>query len=204
MVGSTSAAYNYKKAGLFNGKLALLCLPGVMIGSLLAPFIFILDTETLRWYIGVMIIVTAVYKLFTLSRKKQTAVATFQPLLIFMMGVIAATLSGMAGVAIGVILIPFITRYVDHRTALGTNLLVAVPYAILGSSGYIISGLQEDLSHIPLTVGYVYLPAFCLYCCNDEYFSCDWVTVGENIPTAVVQWVFYVYLLCAGIMILSE
>ena len=202
IIGTISGSLSYLKAKHCHYQLVKLCFPGVIIGSVIAPFTaHFLSVHLLKWYIGLFLIIIGIYKLIRSYYHQQIIIHPLQPIYIIIMSIIAAWLSGMGGVALGIILIPFLSRYTDHKTVIGTNLILAVPYAIISSIGYITSGLSLEHS-IPHTVGYIYVPAFIVIAIAMFIFPPLGLKLVRKISVKRMQIIFYTYLLLIGIIIL--
>lgn len=213
IVGSISGTISYARAKLYDLRLVKLSLPGIILGAVTAPLTaHLLSAHWLRLYIGVLLITIAVYEvakgLQRSRRQKSTGEAgeTFrapEPLVIFLVSAVCTTLSGMAGVALGILMIPFLSRYASHKTVVGTNLILAVPYTIIGTIGYIVAGIQ---AHLPetgtLMVGYVYLPAFLAIAATMGFFPPVGLRLVKNLGATLTERLFYIYLLIIGITIL--
>lgn len=203
IVGSISGSISYIKAKLFNVELVKWCLPGVIGGAILSPLIsHLLPSSILRVYIAILIIAIASYKLLKSINKKDDVKKPLEPLLLMITSLICTTLSGLAGVALGILMIPFLSRYAEHRAVLGTNLILAVPYSIIGTVGYIVSGLHADISGSHFLLGYVYLPAFLFISITMAIFPPVGLKIVKNIGPTITQRIFYIYLLVIGITIL--
>ncbi|GHA65612.1 sulfite exporter TauE/SafE family protein [Photobacterium aphoticum] len=209
IVGSLSGAISYARSGLFDKQLVKWCLPGVLLGALIAPQLSnIIPAHGLRWYIGALIVTIAVYKLVQSSRHKPETSSEVQPILLFVVSIVCAILSGLAGVALGILMIPFLARYAKHQVVLGTNLLLAVPYSIVGTLGYVMAGLQMNpasspaVGQIDYLLGYIYLPAFFAIALTIGLFPPLGLKIAKKVGNTVMQRVFYGYLLVAGLTIL--
>lgn len=204
IAGALSGAASYLKAGHCHNTLLKLCLPGVVLGGIVAPFSsHLLPAHILKWYIGLYIFITGVYKLIKLfqHRHRETTVRALQPGLIMAMSFISAWLSGMAGVALGIVMIPFLSRYTDHKSVVGTNLVLAVPYAVIGTIGYITSGLSVTHT-IPHALGYIYLPAFIVIAVAMLIFPPLGLKLVKEVPVKRMQVIFYSYLVIIGAIII--
>jgi len=203
IIGAISGAASYLKAGHHDNTLLKLCLHGVILGGIVAPFTaHYLPTGLLKWYIGLYIFIMGVYKLIKLFQHRHKHIETkpLQPALIFTVSFVSACLSGMAGVALGIIMIPFLSRYADHKSVVGSNLVLAVPYAIIGSIGYATSGLSVTHS-IPASLGYIYLPAFIFISITMLIFPPLGLRLVKEVPVRRMQTIFYTYLVIIGAII---
>lgn len=204
ILGTISGAASYLKAGHLSNTLLKLCLPGIIAGGIAAPFAsHLLAANVLKWYIGLYIFITGVYKLIKLFQHRHKHIETkpLQPALILVMSFVSACLSGMAGVALGIVMIPFLSRYTDHKSVVGTNLVLAVPYAIVGSIGYITSGLSATQT-IHASLGYIYLPAFIFISITMLIFPPLGLKLVKEVPVRRMQTIFYTYLVIIGAIII--
>ncbi len=100
-------------------------------------------------------------------------------------------------------MIPFLSRYANYKTVVGTNLILAVPYTIIGTIGYIVAGIQ---AHLPetgmLMVGYVYFPAFLAIAATMGFFPPVGLRLVKNLGATLTERLFYIYLFIIGITIL--
>lgn len=202
IIGAISGAASYLRAKHCHYQLVKLCLPGVILGSIIAPFTaHFLSIHLLKWYIGLFLLITGVYKLINIYCQQHVVIKPLQPIYIIVISIVGSWLSGMAGVALGIILIPFLSRYADHKTIIGTNLILAVPYAIIGSIGYVTSGLSLRTT-IPHSLGYIYLPAFIVIAIAMFLFPPLGLKLVKKIPVKQMQMIFYTYLVLIGVVIL--
>ncbi|MGF1686564.1 sulfite exporter TauE/SafE family protein [Photobacterium japonica] len=205
VVGSFSGAVSYAKSGLYDKQLVTLCLPGILIGALIAPQLSALISPSwLRLYIGLLLSGIAVYKLLQSARHQPDTVKSVQPVLLVLVSIVCAILSGLAGVALGILMIPFLSRYASHQITLGTNLLLAVPYSMVGTAGYIMTGwhLTPAVGETPFLLGYIYLPAFLAIALTIGLFPPLGLKLAKKVGNTIMQRVFYGYLLLAGISML--
>lgn len=204
MVGSVSGSISYARSKMYDLRVMKIALPGLIGGSLLAPKIsHLLPSDVLRLYISAIVVLIAVVKLIQQYRGRRNEEDTrpLQPMRIFVAALLSSTLSGMAGVALGIFMIPFLLRYTHYHQALGTNLILAVPYSILGTISYMASGWQLHLDTPDYSFGYVYLPAFAIISISIAIFPFVGLHLVKNISVKALQRVFYFYLLIVGAVI---
>ncbi|KXF80763.1 sulfite exporter TauE/SafE family protein [Enterovibrio coralii] len=204
IVGSISGAASYIKSKLYDKSIVKYSLPGVLVGSLLAPMLSnYIPADVLRIYIGSLISLIAVYKLFASIKNKNSTSKPAKALFLMMTSLVCSTLSGLAGVALGILMIPYLSKYTDHRSALGSNLVLAVPYSIVGTMGYVVAASHASVETHSFTLGYVYLPAFIVIAITMAIFPPVGLKIAKNVSSHIMQRIFYGYLLLAGIMILA-
>lgn len=203
VVGSISGARSYIKLGLFDKKLVVSCVPGVILGAIIAPLLAnVISPNILKIYIGILILCIAIYNITGGFTRKKDIQKNISPFVLFLVGCICSILSGLAGVALGILMIPFLARYSTHQIALGSNLILAMPYSIICTAGYVFSGIQANVSDVTLAVGFVYLPAFFAISITMAFFPPLGLKLARNINPSLMQKAFYYYLLFAGMSIL--
>ncbi len=204
-VGALSGSLTYIRQKQFNSKIFVLGLPAVTFGSFLAPQLSLLiPSSLLKIYIGLFLMVISVYKLLSKTNDR-SASTTPNGLYILATCFISALASGLAGVALGILLIPALTRFLNHREAVGTSIVLAAIYAILTTLGYILAGLGEQRhsieiaeSVLPANIGYVYLPAFILIALPIFIFPVLGEKISRALPTKRLEQTFYSFLFLAG------
>ena len=202
IIGTFSGAKAYMKSQDYDKRLIKLCFPSIALASILSPLLsnFLSGTE-IRIYVAVMLILISIYKLYYLifTRKNINVSTIINPLLIRIFSFIFTMCSGIAGVALGIIMIPFLSKYADHKKVIGTNLILAFPYAIIGTFSYFT--LSQSQSHItlPHSFGYIYLPAFFCIAVMMAIFPPIGKKMTDKISIRTTQFIFYIYLFIAGI-----
>ena len=203
IVGTFSGAKAYMKSQDYDKNLIKLCFPSIAFASILSPLLshFLSGTE-IRLYVAVMLILISIYKLYHLTfiRKKiNISTVVKNPLLIRIFSFLFTLCSGIAGVALGILMIPFLSKYADHKKVVGTNLMLAFPYAIIGTLSYFT--LSQSQPHITLShsVGYIYLPAFLCIAVMMAIFPPIGKRITDKISIRTTQFIFYIYLFIAGI-----
>lgn len=155
---SISSVRAHHQRGAVIWRIAMLLVPGVLVGSWIGPMIAArLNTAVLAGFFGLFVIFSA-WKM--LSKKKQEAGRQLPG----QAGMTAAgagigTLSGMVGAGGGFISVPFMTWCnVPIHNAVATSAALGFPIALAGTlsnvyNGWTMSGLPAG------SVGFVYLPA---------------------------------------------
>lgn len=206
MVGAISGSIAYIKKQQFNRRILRLTIPSVILGSLIAPQLSnYIPVFILQIYIALFLISVSVFKLLLQSK------STEKPLLhndsYLVLGAFGCTLlSGLAGVALGILMIPMLSRYLNHLHAVGTSIILALIYAMIASTGYIFAGLNQSValnmpaseSLIPATLGYIYLPAFFLIVITISVFPFVGAKLASVLHPNVIEKIFYIFLLVAG------
>lgn len=157
---SMASVYAHHKRGAILWPVALLLIPGVIIGSWVGPVIAAhLNTRYLAALFGVFVIFSAIKML-----KKKKAAAGSSASLPKAPGMTAAgfgigTLSGLVGAGGGFITVPFLGwRGVPIHNAVATSAVMGFPIALSGTLSNIYQGL--GIHGLPTgSVGFIYLPA---------------------------------------------
>ena len=162
-VGAISGAVaQYRNGNVDLGLLRALFLPYV-VGSFLGPWLGkLLPVGVLGIYIAAVISFVALRMLFLERKEIPASTRDYRShrleLLFVATGV--GLLCSMAGVASGLLTIPYLRRFsLPMRTIIGTSTAAAGIYATCGTIGYITAAYGVD--ELPSgSLGYVYLPAF--------------------------------------------
>lgn len=159
-VTALAVSYQYLKAGLIDWRLVKLLLPTYIVGPLIGAWISSkMPGEWLKIYIGMFIVFAGAKMLFhpPADNALKHLPATW---LLLLMSLLITVLSSMAGVAIGLMMVPLLHHYgIKLKVAMHVSLISAVLYTFFGAVGYIIEGW--DVIGLPQwSFGYVYLPAF--------------------------------------------
>ncbi|OGT32019.1 MAG: hypothetical protein A3E87_10745 [Gammaproteobacteria bacterium RIFCSPHIGHO2_12_FULL_35_23] len=203
-IGAIVGAIIYKKLGLINKSIFYVALPFCFMGSIIGPVISnFLSANILPIYIGSFILLTAVYKLIKSFLHDQEIKETLSWAIIICTVFIAATLSSIAGVAIGIILMPVLDRYLPHREVVATNLAIAACYAPFAAITYLILGILNPVN-IHYTLGYVYLPALIFLSIGTLIFTPIGIKISYKLSAPIIKRIFYLALIMMGLVILTH
>lgn len=157
---SMASVYAHHKRGAILWPVALLLIPGVVVGSWIGPVIAAsLNTQYLAALFGFFVIFSAVKML----RRKKTAGESGASLPgvpgMTAAGLGIGTLSGLVGAGGGFITVPFLGwRGVPIHNAVGTSAVMGFPIALSGTLSNIYQGWGAH--GLPSgSMGYIYLPA---------------------------------------------
>lgn len=197
-VGSVVAFYfKLKQVGKLDWSVVKWLIPGAMIGALAGAIIaHFLSGEFLRIYVGIFILAAGLHMLFKRDHLEEMKLPSSWILLIVSM--IAACLSGMAGIAIGILLVPFLRKCnVPINQAILIAIFIAVIYTFVGTLGFVVTGLHvKNMPHWSL--GYVYLPAMLAI----AFFTALAVPVGVKFSSHVshkaLHYGFGIFVVLAG------
>lgn len=183
----------------------LVLLPFLIVGGLIGPHItMLLPVKILHFCIGATLILFALYKQFLVHKTNElSTVVPLNPkilMLVCSLALLAGVVCNATGVPTSVFLISSLIYYMPYRVAVNTNMILAIPSAVVGTCAYAFFSGHVDIG-TPWHIGYVYLPAF----------ICFFITIiiGANVggrlvskvSTKVVQRIFYIYLIIAGVLL---
>lgn len=132
------------------------CILGVIVATFLSPYI---PAHILKIYVGVFVLLAGLQMLFRKPIQTNDA-APCNHCTLFIVSFFIAALSGVAGLAIGILLVPFLNYLkLPIAKAILISVVATVTYTFFGTLGYIGSGLQ--LPNLPIhSIGLIYWPAF--------------------------------------------
>ena len=195
-----TAAISQRKYVTINGKicamLAVTYVVGAAVGAYLAHY---MPAHWLHFYIGVLLAIIAVKNLF-FSSKVHTQKPIPPSWQIILMAFGASILVSMAGVASGLLMIPYLSRFLPYRVAVATSIASAVAYACGGMLAYVWLGWSVT-SEIHLAWGYVFLPAFILISIAIIPGTNFGLKLAYHLKVEGVRKIFYVFLIIAAIYI---
>lgn len=172
-------------------------------GALLGPWVARhLPADVLRLYVAGMLVVVAIW---SFSRRGASSGGERQwhthklELRAVLFGIGLA--SSMAGIASGLLAIPYLCRFaVPLRTVIGTSTVGAALYSAFGTLGYVSAGwAAADLP--PFSLGYVYLPALAVMAAAGALCAPLGVRLAGRMNDRLLKNVLAVVILCAAVVI---
>ncbi|WP_298012291.1 sulfite exporter TauE/SafE family protein [uncultured Castellaniella sp.] len=158
---SMSSVYAHHKRGAILWPVALLLIPGVIIGSWIGPVIAAsLNTRYLAALFGVFVIFSAIKMLKKKAPRADEADNTLPKAPgMTAAGLVIGVLSGLVGAGGGFITVPFLGwRGVSIHNAVATSAVMGFPIALFGTVSYIHQGW--DVQGLPAgSLGFIYVPA---------------------------------------------
>lgn len=205
---SSSAAFAHSKKNNIPWQLTKPLIFMVSFGALLGAFIAArLTTEILVSFFATVVILLALYMLFSISKtkaKKEENVVKQMPanyllqLICFITGIIAS-LMGIAG---GAILVPVLTYLgLPIRQSIGIATACGVMVALFGSAGYIITGVNSPL--LPeWSLGYIYVPALVGLVISSTLLAPVGVKFASKLPVKTLKKGFAIFLILVALKML--
>ena len=117
-------------------------------------------------------------------------------------GFFIGAVSALAAVGGGFLSVMYLSyKNIDIKRAVAASAAIGLPLAIVGSVGYMISGWSDTLS-LPLTLGYVYLPAFVVISVSSVLMAPLGVRCSHALPEASLKKIFAILSLLLSIRML--
>ena len=167
---------------------------GAFSGSFISHW---LPSTWLHFYIGGLIFFAAVKNLF-FPMSEQLKKPLPKVGVIFLIALAIGFLCSMAGIASGLLFIPFISRYLPHRKAVATSIACGLTFAIFGTLGYVLSGWGK--TGLPaFTIGYVYWPAVLAMSVTTFISMPFFMRLAHKTNINIIKKIFYVFLFVVGL-----
>lgn len=200
LVTAINGAYRQRKFIQFDKTLFWPVSGAYIVGAFLGSFIsHWVPATLLHYYIGGLLFLAAIKNIF--FAKKIQKQAEPRLLIIIPVSLIISILCSMAAVASGLLFIPFISRYLSHRTAVATSIMCGVIYAIFGTLGYLLSGLGR--TNMPAhTIGYIYWPALVIISIATFIAVPLFMRLAHNTNVKVIKKIFYIFLLIVSLYLI--
>lgn len=198
-VTACSVAYQYMKAGFNDWYWVKRLLPAYIVGPLLGATVSsLMPSHWLKIYVAAFIILAGIKMLWGYSSKPSDAPSP-SPLLMLLLTFVVATVSSIAGVAIGLLMVPMLHHFGFRvKAAVQVSLISAVLYTLFGALGFVATGWDKP-ELPPWSLGYVYLPAFALISLGVIVTSSVVARFAVKLPTEWLKKIFAVFLLVAGL-----
>jgi uncharacterized membrane protein YfcA len=189
--------------GMINWTLVKKVLPGLFLGCILGSEIAnLLPTNVLQVIFGLFTISLGIY--FFIGKKEEEHLNSSIPsqrilsCLIFFIGLFS-TILGIGG---GTMTVPLFLRWnLSLKGAIAASTVTGFIVSLLGASSYLLLGLKET-STLPLTIGYVYLPAFFILAITTFVAAPYGVELAHRIHSKHLNQIFAFGLLIVGVLLL--
>lgn len=160
MIVTASASLRaHAKRGSVEWRIAAIMAPSIMLGTFMMSAVAAkLQASWISWFFAVFMLLVAIKMYFNLQLPIGKHPMTNQGLFIVALSI--GAISALAAVGGGFLTVSYLSYHnIVMKRAIGTSAAVGLPIAIAGTAGYMANGwsITKD---IPLTLGFVYLPAF--------------------------------------------
>ena len=180
-------------------------LPGYAVGGVLAPWVtHRIPAHAFHLLVGSTLVLMALFIFIRTWRAPATKPVEARPyksITVFLVSIGVALLCGTAGLASGLLMIPFLARAMPQMKAVAISITAAVFYALITAASYIVVGwhaVPGSPSWVQW-VGYVYMPAALLIALPAFFFAPLGVRLAHALPVARLKMLFSLLVLVAGI-----
>jgi len=172
--------------------------PGLILGCIVGAFIgHILPTKVLQMFFALFAIVLGIH-FYRGTQWFKEARPLPSPGIWNGIGFGIGALSNVLGIGGGVLSVPVFTAYrLPMRNAIGSSAAAAFIITFIGAIGYLIFGLGE--TYYKYTVGYIYLPAFCVIAVTTFFAAPLGARLTHSIDVRSLKRLFAVVLFIIGI-----
>ena len=187
---SVSSVRAHQQKGTINWKIVGAMAPGIIIGGLISGGAVFAALNT--GWLSLVFAIFVGYSGWSMLRNKKPKPTRQMP------GVVGTTaagagigfLSGLVGAGGGFLSVPFMVWCnVALHSAVSTSAALGFPIALANSVGYIISGLNEDISR-PGMLGFIYWPALLALICTSVLTAPFGARMAHRLPVVTLKRVF--------------
>jgi uncharacterized protein len=199
IVNSISSTRGHHRHGNVNWAIFRRMAPAGVLGAIFAIWLAArLHSDALQLLFAIFECVIALHLFWGRSPQKQREFAGKQGLYAF--GAVVGLTSSLLGIGGGTVAVPlliYLTR--DMRAAIGTAAAIGLPLSVVGTLGYVISGMGVVPNLPAPSLGYVYLPAMLGIAIAGIIGAPVGVQLAQRLPVAVLKKCLAVLLFLLGI-----
>ena len=181
---------------------ALKMLPGIIVGCLLGSFIAqFLSGVILQIIFGFFVCSLGAYIIF--KKKKTPSPSREKPhnTLYSWIGMGIGTVASMLGIGGGVFMVPLLISYrFSEQKAIGTSAATGLMITSMAALSYLYFGM--DVITVPMSLGYIYLPAFALVSVGTVIFAPIGAKMAHKMDGAKLRKIFAGTLIIVGVLMI--
>lgn len=197
-----SAAYFHSKNKTVLWTVVKKNLPGVIVGSLTGALVAQkLSTSFLEILFGIFACLIAAHLARPTKNLNQTKSHPPKAYLFNAISSIVAFIANILGVGGGVFMVPLLSFFhFETKKAIGTSVALSFIISLVGAIGYLLA--YNSPTHVPYTLGYIYIPAFIVIGFSSIFSSYYGAKLVQKMPTRTLRKVFSLCLLAIGLTVL--
>jgi len=186
---SSATAVQHHKRGAVDWVMFKRMTPGMVTGTLLATlFSGYIPQRVLALAFSLIVIAAGMQILFGKRPAPGKALPGMPVIFAYTVGV--GVIAGLVSAGGAFLTMPFMVYCgVPLITAIGTGVVLAIPIAIMGSIGYIVSGWNTP-GLPPYTLGFIYLPALAVIVCASVAVVPQGVRLAHRLPVQTLRRTF--------------
>lgn len=179
---------------------------GVVLGAFLSTFwVASLKTTVLMIIFSVFLVFVAWQMLRGNTRQSlDTSPTAVSKIELLMVSTLIGVVSAIVSIGGGSLTVPYLAyRNVPIKQAIGTSAALGFPISLAGTLGYIYNGPNMTwLDKLPLTLGYIYLPAVILVSIMSVFTVKLGANLAHQLPVNVIKRIFACLLIAISIKVL--
>lgn len=189
-----SSIYAHHQRSAVNWALVKRILPGLVVGAILGVMIASsISSVYLRVFFSLFLFSVGLQLIFKKHELSEGRVFTRKAM--FMIASVIGLLSSLLGMGGGVMLVPFFMHCkLDVREAIGTSVASGMVIACVATVSFMIAGWYT-LPTLPLSIGYVYWPAWLGIAAASVLFAPVGATLAHRLPRELLKRIFGVFLM---------
>lgn len=190
---SSATAVHHHRRGSVDWAMFRRMSPGMVTGTLLATMASGFIPQRILAISFSVIIIAAGLQILVGKKPAPGRAAPGMPV-IFAYTLVVGVIAGLVSAGGAFLTMPFMVYCgVPMIAAIGTGVALAIPIAIMGSIGYIVSGWNAP-GLPPYSLGFIYLPALAAIVCGSLLVVPFGVRVAHRLPVATLRRLFAVLL----------
>jgi uncharacterized membrane protein YfcA len=177
---------------------------GVVLGAFCTTFVVAkLNSAVLSLIFSVFLVFVA-WQMLKAAPQSSVEHVRIHPLELASVAFAIGAISSVVSIGGGSLTVPYLAyRNVDIKKAIGTSAALGFPLSIAGTAGYILNGpIATWHSSIPITVGYVYLPAVMCISVVSVFTVGYGASLAHKLPVATIRRIFACLLVLISIKLL--
>ena len=201
MTAASISAYHYIKLGHAQSAVFLRVAPVYLFTSVVGPLlVHWMSVSFFHVFVGVVLAVISGFVVFSTQLGGDSNQKDINTAGMLVAACIAGLLTSMSGVATGVILVPYLCRYMPRLQAVGSSVCCAVVGCGVATMSYIVSGFHQSSVALPMySFGYVYLPAYAMLAIGVAVFTPVGVKLAKRMSILWFRFLLALLLCASGI-----
>jgi uncharacterized membrane protein YfcA len=199
---TTASAIAHLRKGHVQWHMVQQLLPGLLFGVICGAAVAnFLPRTILQNCLAIFILFVALRMFLLIRNRHQHAAKPLAPLYLFFMTSLIGAASGLLGLGIGSLGIPFLVRYhTPIRHACATLVTCTIPIALCGALSFVISG--RHVITLPYSSGYLYWPALINVAAASIIAAPIGATIATRLNILWLQRCFALFLFLVALLLL--
>lgn len=202
VVTSVSSMQSHHKRGGVRWQIFQNMAIGLVVGSLFGAYVAsFLASKVLTGLIGGMALIMGIKMLLAKASQAQHLRPLPKAYMQTTVGGLIGAASAIFGIGGGSLTVPFLSRYVDMKQAVGTSSACGLPIALAGAIGFMIFGQKASVPQG--AIGFVHIGAFVCISIMSFIFAKVGAKIAHSLPSATLKKAFGGLLVIVAIKMIS-